>query len=373
MLQCLYTIKDCYGKLLSMHHSNRDYSAFDTTDFAADEFFICWTLHPDEESDAFWSLWQEAHPGKNKVLHEARLLVLLMESRPFRMEDVGKEQLWQKIQPLTFSGNPSQELPAHHAIQTKPKIYLRSFWYKVAAILVMMAGFFYSTREHFQNDGQVLAENSKGKKSIIYLPDGTKVWLNAESRITYPSAFKDLDVREVYLEGEAFFDVTENKDKPFIVKTSRLQLKVLGTAFNVKSYSNENTVETTLLRGSVMIEVDEDGPLVNSMLLKENEQAVYSTVLNQLSLSRVEARSVVSWKEGKLIFVNKPFSEIETELERWYGVEIITEDRTEGDCRFTTSIENEPITKILELFRTTTDVTYEINDNTITLKGNICP
>ena len=124
-----------------------------------------------------------------------------------------------------------------------------------------------------------------------------------------------------------------------------------------------------------MIEVHDkrDGPVVNKMVLKENEQAIYSTVLNQLSLSHVQAESVVSWKEGKLVFVNKPFAEIETDLERWYGVEIIREDMAGGDCRFSTTIENEPITKILELFRATSDMTYEINGNAITLKGDICP
>jgi ferric-dicitrate binding protein FerR (iron transport regulator) len=246
-------------------------------------------------------------------------------------------------------------------------------FYKVAAALITLAALFYTGLNIFGGGREVVLENSKGKKSIIYLPDGTKVWLNAESRITYPSAFKDLDKREVFLDGEAFFDVTENKKKPFVVNTSRLQLKVLGTAFNVKSYSNENTIETTLVRGKVMIEVQDegDGP-VNSMVLAANEQAIYSTVLNQLSRSKVKADSVSSWKEGKLVFVNKPFSEIERELERWYGVEIITQDAVGRDCRFSTTIENEPITKILELFRATSDVTYEINDNTITIRGNIC-
>jgi ferric-dicitrate binding protein FerR (iron transport regulator) len=358
-----------------MDHSDTDYAAFDITDFAADEFFVSWALDPDEESDRFWTCWQQEHPGKARILHEARLLVLLMHSRPFRVEEERKKQIWQNIQQLAFTTKSSEQALHHNGVQTRRKIYhLRSFWYQVAAMLVLTTGIFYTTNKLWQNDGHVVTENARGKKSIIYLPDGTKVWLNAESRITYPSAFKDLAVREVSLEGEAFFDVTENKDKPFIVKTSRLHLKVLGTAFNVKSYSNESTVETTLLRGKVMVEVDDEGdrPL-SSMVLKENEQAVYSTVSNQLSLSRVQAESVVSWKEGKLVFVNKPFAEIETELERWYGVEIIRQDQTKADCRFTTSIENEPITKILELFRATSDVTYEINDNTITLKGNICP
>jgi len=354
-----------------------DYSTYDIADFAADEYFVSWVLRPDEESDGFWSHWQEAHPGNDKLLHEARLLVLLMNSRRFRVEEGRKEQLWQNIQRQAFSANPDPgETSRQNRVETRGKVRSPySFWYKVAATLVMATGLFYTVYNFLDHDGRVITENSRGKKSIIYLPDGTKVWLNAESRITYPSAFKDLDVREVSLEGEAFFDVTENKDKPFIVKTSRLHLKVLGTAFNVKSYSNENTIETTLVRGKVMIEVQDtgDGPVANSMVLKENEQAVYSTVLNQLSLSQVQAESVVTWREGKLVFVNKPFAEIETELERWYGVEIITQDKTGGDCRFTTSIENEPITKILELFRATSDVTYEINDNTITLKGNICP
>jgi transmembrane sensor len=352
-----------------------DYDDHDIADFAADEFFVSWVLHPDSESDCFWSAWQEARPEKSKVLHEARLLVLLMTSRQFRMEDGRKEQLWQSIQQRSFSQLSSgKETLRQASVESRARIrHSRSFFYKVAAAIMTLAAIFYTGLNIFGDGREVVLENSKGKKSIIYLPDGTKVWLNAESRITYPSAFKDLDERKVSLEGEAFFDVTENKEKPFIVATSKLQLKVLGTAFNVKSYSNENTIETTLLRGKVMIEVQDKGDCaVNKMVLTENEQAIYSTVSNQLSRSQVQADSVASWKEGKLVFVNKPFVEIERELERWYGVEIITQDKVGGDCRFSTTIENEPITKILELFRATSDVSYEINDNTITIKGKIC-
>lgn len=346
-----------------------DYAGFDIADFAADEHFVSWVLHPDEQSDAFWNRWSAEHPEKSKILYEARLLVLLMNSRRLRLEDDQKENLWDAIQQKAFEG---EEL-----LQEEPEAVPQNrftLWWKVAAsvALIVAATYFFPFN---LTSSQTIVHNPKGKKSVLYLPDGTKVWLNAESRLSYPESFEKLSVREVELEGEAFFDVTENKAQPFIVKTSQLQVKVLGTAFNVKSYENQNTIETTLVRGLVMIELNEntsDQHPEKPIFLKENEQAVYSTVSKELSLHKIKTEPVTDWKEGKLSFVNRPFSEIERELERWYGVEIILENETSSACRFSTTIENEPINKILELFRTTSGITYEIQNNTIRINGNLC-
>lgn len=349
-----------------------DYSDFDIADFAADRFFVSWVLSPDENSDRFWNQWCAAHPDKSKAIYEARLLVLLMNSRRLKMSDERKESMWESIQSQAFGEEQQQ---AEAISETRTSRWSGSFFLKVAAVflLIVMVGYYGGTS--FLSSGLTVVKNRKGEKSILYLPDGTKVWLNAESSISYPESFENSPVREVALDGEAFFDVTENKAKPFIVKTSQLQVKVLGTSFNVRSYKDQSTVETTLVHGSVMIELNDAKPQAGNdqpILLKENEQAIYSTVSRTMSLHSIKAETATAWRVGKLSFANKPFYEIEEELERWYGVEILLEDEESASCRFSTTIENEPINKILELFKATSGIAYEIDNKTIVIKGSLC-
>jgi ferric-dicitrate binding protein FerR (iron transport regulator) len=294
-----------------------------------------------------------------------------MNSRRLKIPDERKESIWNSIQSQAFS----EETTDQHIYSKGPRVSRTTkHWLKFAAAFFVIAISAYAYLTPFSS-GLTIVENRKGEKSILYLPDGTKVWLNAESRISYRESFENDSIREVELDGEAFFDVTENKKKPFIVKTSQLQVKVLGTSFNVRSYENQNTIETTLVHGRVMIELNGGSSDVHSrepILLNDNEQAIYSTASKKMSLHSVKAESATSWRVGKLTFINKPFSEIEEELERWYGVEIRLEDEGSASCRFSTTIENEPINKILDLFKTTSGIAYEMDDKVIVIKGHLC-
>lgn len=358
-----------------------DYSRYDIADFAADPSFVESVLSPDEASELFWRRWLAEHPEKEKVVHEARLLVLLMDSRRFRLDDGKKERLWHDIQKDAFGSRGLKEngfaVTPGGALEKQTTTRRTTFghlWYKVAAVLVagvsVAFGFYHFV--YFPSNFLVL-ENEKGKKSEVYLPDGTKVWLNASSKLIYPVSFEAKDRREVTLEGEAFFDVTEDKSKPFIVQTAKLQVKVLGTAFNVKSYEDEGVVETTLVRGKVMIALNEPSGKGDTIMMKEREQVVYTEASQVLSLTKVKTDPVTSWTEGKLVFENRLFSDIKPALERWYGVEIVTDGLVDAGCRFSTTIEDEPITKILDLFQTTSSISYTITpDNTVILKGTLC-
>jgi transmembrane sensor len=345
-----------------------DYSNFDIADFAADKFFVSSVLSPDENSDRFWNQWSNDHPDKSKVIYEARLLVLLMNSRRLKVTDERKESMWNSIQTKAFD---EQQIQPDASDDREVLSAMKFGKFAAAFLLIVLVGYY--ALDPFSS-GQTIVENGKGEKSILYLPDGTKVWLNAQSSISYAESFEKSLTREVVLEGEAFFDVTEDKTKPFIVKTSQLQVKVLGTSFNVRSYESQNTIETTLVHGSVMIELNEKQSSASDqpILLKDNERAIYSTVSKQVSLQTVLAESETSWRVGKLSFVNKPFHEIKEELERWYGVEITLEDEASDNCRFSTTIENEPINKILELFKTTSGIAYEIDNKSIVIKGSLC-
>ena len=353
-----------------------DYSDFDIADFVADERFVEAVQHPTSEEEVFWNQWIQDHPEKKATILEARKIIMMMES-PMVVDERVKRSLWSSIHKRIYSGNIGAQVFLHGVpVETKKKHRSLTPWYKLAAAVAVACGILYyvSNSFLFDKNSLVVLENKRAVKSEIMLPDGSKVWLNVESRLTYPESFSGMPTRHVYLTGEAYFDVTENKSQPFIVETSNLQIKVLGTVFNVKSYDGEKNIETTLVRGSVLIEATAADPALKPILLKEDERATYSRESGKISLATVQTDAITSWTAGKLVFINKPFSEIKTELERRYGVEIVVENEKNLNCRFSTTIKDAPMTKILDLFKATGNMTYQIESNQkITIKGNLCP
>jgi ferric-dicitrate binding protein FerR (iron transport regulator) len=353
-----------------------DYSDFDIADFVADERFVKAVLHPTTEEEVFWNQWILDHPEKRATILEARKIIMMMES-PMVVDELVKRSLWSSIHKRIYSKNTGAQVFLHGLrVETKRKHRSPTPWYKLAAAIVIACGILYYVSDSFPFDKNslVVLENKRAVKSEIALPDGSKVWLNAESRLTYPKSFSGMSTRHVYLTGEAYFDVTENKSQPFIVETSNLQIKVLGTVFNVKSYEGEKNIETTLVKGSVLIEGTAADPDLKPILLKEDERATYSRESGKISLATVQTDAITSWTAGKLVFINRPFSEIKTALERRYGVEIVVENEKNLNCRFSTTIQDAPMTKILDLFKATGNITYQIESNQkITIKGNLCP
>jgi transmembrane sensor len=339
-----------------------EYAKYDLGDFAADEYFVEWVLRPDLQSDAFWTQWQLAHPAEAKKLHEARLLVLLMQSRKIRMQENQKENLWQKIQLDTID----KEVSRKNRSRRNFMVYAAAAC--VALLLVTLVGLVYHNLT--LHEQHIVAENPAGKTSIIHLEDGTKVWLNADSKLAYVKSFEGESTRTVTLEGEAFFDVAENKDKPFIVNARQMKVKVLGTAFNVKAFNADENIVTTLLRGRVEATLSENES--KPVILAENQQAVLNTRTNRISVQDVEAEKIAAWKDGILIFDNTPFSEVKISLERRYGVIITLEDQESLHCHFSGVVKDEPITKVLDLLQTTSKITYEINGTAVRLKGSLC-
>jgi transmembrane sensor len=188
---------------------------------------------------------------------------------------------------------------------------------------------------------EVIAQ--KGIRSYLILPDGTKVWLNSESKLTYEGNFNDT-IREVSLEGEAFFDVVTDKKRPFVVHTSDINIRVLGTAFNVKSYPKESIIEATLIHGLIEVTKVKE-PTSPKVILRPHQKLVFSRdTVHQGDKLTAEAKSIpvhtpfatialprnkpdsalveTSWVYDKLIFDGESFREIARKMERWYNVTI---------------------------------------------------
>lgn len=229
-----------------------------------------------------------------------------------------------------------------------------------------------------------------GSKTQIVLPDGTKVWLNSGSNLTYYSDYNG-QKRDVILSGEAFFEVVKNPKKPFIVKAGKIDIKAYGTAFNVKSYPSDRFVETTLINGTVTIE--QVATKKTLVVLKPNQKSIFykeSIGLNLIKilklnkqkiskdsiievnanenilLAQTNTENVTAWKEQKLYFTSETFDEIATKLERWYGVKIHLQSKDLMDERFTGKFtHNESLVQVLEVIKITTPITYVIKLNDI--------
>ncbi|HEY4785858.1 MAG TPA: FecR domain-containing protein [Bacteroidales bacterium] len=232
-----------------------------------------------------------------------------------------------------------------------------------------------------------------GSKTQVFLPDGTRVWLNSGSKLSYSSQFNQ-KYREVTLEGEAYFDVAKRNGMLFFVKTPDITIRVLGTAFNVKAYPTEGSVETTLVRGSLIVEQHSEKGEVNRTKLEPSQRATFIKNEGVLYLSETEKQSLKSnhirkveeakgqvlvskkvdtdiftaWKENKLVFRNETFESLSVKLERWYGVQINIADDEIKKYHFNGTIVNETVQDVLEMVKYALPIRYSILHNVITIQ-----
>lgn len=204
----------------------------------------------------------------------------------------------------------------------------------------------------------------KGSISQMILPDSTMVYLNSGSELKY-THMGSKRRREVFLEGEALFQVNENKNKPFVVHTSAYDVKVTGTEFNVKAYKDDKEIVTTLVSGSVIIPSTDQFKMSSDKILVPGQQLLYNRENHTVSTTRVDTRFFTSWKDNKLIFINMSLEELVTLLERKYGVDIEVTDKSILNYHYDGTITNESILDVLEILKVTLPIQYEIEDQRI--------
>lgn len=230
---------------------------------------------------------------------------------------------------------------------------------------------------------------SNGMRKQITLADGTKVWLNAGTKLYYSNDFKGA-TREVILQGEAFFDVVKNAAKPFIVYAGSTKIKVLGTSFNVKAYGQEKTVETTLYHGLVNITKTDDNTFQPIMLypnqkiivpatelaepeqMQETANAVVkkSIIVQQIDSTQTEPfRMETAWMYNRLEFREENFIDLAQKLERWYNVKIVFEDNEIKHLSFTGSFEKEDIRQAMLALSTAHSFNFKITDNEVIISS----
>jgi transmembrane sensor len=338
-----------------------------------------------EERTAFQYLVKEDQALKK----EYELLKLYWEESDRGQQNDG--HLFEKVK------NKIKHLEDQNSDVSNPKeisgtsIPKKSFsWIRIAAILLVFLGaslyLYKSNISSSENEPLLVKSTKKGVRSEIVLSDGTRVTLNSGSQLRYPAHLNG-NTREVHLIGEAYFDVRKDAKHPFIVHTGKMDVKVLGTAFNVKTYPNEKTSETTLVHGSVQITLL-DRP-TDAIILKPSEKFIVKNAsfikhegkirlrdpeisatqytLTTLTYLKKQDNTIVetSWMQNKLAFSNEDFTEVAHKMERWYGVDIQFANDEIKQYRFTALFQKETIKEALNALQMTEDFHYRMDHATI--------
>jgi len=365
------------------------------------------------DNDRIWNLIAkklagEASPGELKELESALRLDPDLHYSLEALQDMWKKQseeeaaqsemAFQKHMDRMRSlgvdmGNTSAEVPLDEFPDFPDRFQKRKMIaFLSAGFLLLFLGYYFlnmrtSSPAPIQKPvWEVITRN--GSKSNILLPDGSSVWLNAGSRLTYDSLYGTA-LREVTLSGEAYFDVVKNPKKPFIIHTGKINIRVLGTVFNVKSYPEDRTIETSLIKGS--IEVSFPSQPTKKIILKPNQKLIVDKteptasrstnrgmpemvpLISIQHLNRIGSDSSITetgWMENRLYFNDMSFQDLLQNMERKYGVSFKLADAALDTIHFTGSFQNETVSQALDALRltaeqSTTDFNYEIKGNQV--------
>jgi len=209
-------------------------------------------------------------------------------------------------------------------------------------------------------------EIPRGAEYFVILSDSTKVWLNSDSRLRYPVNFIG-DNREVELTGEAYFEVSENPEKPFRVISAGQVVEVLGTEFNISSYTDDDQIYTTLVKGKVSVYTEKDPELTQNLI--PGYQSNMSRKNGDISIHKVDVNEFIAWKNGIFNFKNKTLGEMMKTISRWYNINFEFKDEVKKDIRFTGEVKRyQNLESMLKLIEETNEIKFEKNGQTIIVK-----
>ena len=281
------------------------------------------------------------------------------------------EKVWQSLNLLQeMRGyNVSRALSNIHRKTEKSSDQIQKtflfYWQRIAAIMLLpllIVGAIYFIRAKLSLNNSIVWQTIStppGVKSYVQLSDGTFVWLNSGSNLSYPSSFST-GTRNVKLIGEAFFDVAKDEKYPFIVDLGKINIEVVGTKFNAINYEQEGQIEIVLASGKVKLfeKHENNSRLVSEM--KPGQQAIYLKESNTISLKDVDAEKFTSWIGGKLVFRDDPMDEVVRKLDRWFNVQIEIADPDIGSYIYKATFQDETIEQILSLIKRTSPIEYSI-------------
>ncbi|WP_316814666.1 FecR family protein [Pedobacter nyackensis] len=344
-----------------------DRSLFNIEDFLVDNTFQLYCAGKDKLCVTYWENYIKAHPEQEAIIMDAKRFYMILSGhkKPLNSQlELMKKEIMEEQQ---------------HLIVPIKRSYT---WLKVAAVFLLISGIllFYTTnigqKEPIKNLVTSYSTNGAERKKIT-LPDGTVIMLNAKSSLQLNKDF-NINNREVTLIGEAFFDVTHDKNKPFKVLTADFDINVLGTTFNVKAYPDEATSEAVLIKGVIVMEGNRSKG--NSITLKPSQKVTFYKVLPELpskkqqivaakypeitinSYTKKNDSTIVemAWVQNRLEIQDQSFADLKRILERWYNVEIVFTDNDIEKYHFTATFKDETLVEVLTALQGAEHFSYEI-------------
>lgn len=355
----------------------KNYNTYSVEEFVQDSYFRKWVFGELPSNDTFWTKWLESNPEKNTIIEEAKSLVIALRVK--NLDLFTPEEINDGIRDIL---NDTEPKSANFKI-------LSRYWLRIAASVTLILGigwWFILKNTPSMIDLGITASNEQevihfnnGTKSIIFqLSDGSKITLEPQSELRYDSEFGK-ERREVFLTGEAFFDVAKDIQRPFLIYTGKLVTKVVGTSFSVKAYQNDKDISVSVRTGKVTVykqnsQSTNSQSLSTEIVLVPNQKAVFEKDQELLVKTLVDKPIPLSktYNDTRLVFDETKVLEVFKRLEDIYGVKISADDELFKKCSITADLQNETLYKKLDLVCEIIQAKYEILDGEIMIYGKGC-
>jgi transmembrane sensor len=345
------------------------YQNYSVGDLVSERSFINYCLNSNEGDEIFWNDWILHNPEHIKDINQAKDIVIKYSLGLAEPELSSERNRF--IKSLDAVGTEDQD---HLLVPNKKSVW--TYLGRIAAVLLVAVGIVFTIKYISDSPPQLplavtktIKQNPAGQKSTIYLSDGTKVILNAQSKLVYNEQF-GTEKREVSLVGEAFFEVTKDTNKPFIVKSADLVTTVLGTSFNVNAYPEKNETQVAVITGKVAVEatsIINEANTAQKIYLLPSEMATYSASDNTLIPSTFSPEEITSWKDGIIYFKNTDEKLVLNKLEKWYGVEIESQNKSPRKWDITAEYDNLSLENVLQSLSYAASFDFSINKKKVIL------
>ncbi|SEJ77888.1 FecR family protein [Dyadobacter sp. SG02] len=369
------------------------YNDFSVEDFVWDDFFRQWTLSPTPETDALWDDWIDANPDMLEKVEQAKAIVLSLRLHEPDIDDV---EINQVVKQTVGRITETYEEPGRTSRRLVPVFSIPWMQFAASVAFIVLLGWaVYSVtmkREEKSRPGQqhsitghsdALTEkiNSTSQTIELALADGSKISLAPKGRIRYPERF-DGERREVFLEGEAFFDIAKDPGHPFLVYANGLVTKVLGTSFRIKAYGDSREVTVEVKTGKVAVFAQSD-PHLNEKVADKHLQGVVLTPNQKIIYARNEVKMVKTLVEKPEMVVSKaeipqfefedtPASDVFNTIARAYGIDILYDEALLKDCPLTARLDNQTLHDKLNIICKAVESSYEIVDGQVVIHSKGC-
>lgn len=342
------------------------------SDLISNASFREFVLNPVADNRTYWESWIKDHPEKLKSVQLAMDFIRTQYSEQIELDPKEIDIELERFTSYMKENAHRTKFDDSNSGRSVVPVYLKRIM--VAASLLLIPAlltylYIFQKPIHETSPAQravmyIEKKTPKGIKTTLKLPDGSMVKLNADSKLTFPESFLST-IREVTLEGEAFFEIRKDSLRPFIVKTDKLNTSVLGTSFNVKAYAGDD-VEVALVTGKV--NVSGNSSVVGDVQLLPTEMAIYHHNSRSIEKTVFNPIEKLAWRENTLYFNNSSFEDIIKTLERWYGVDFIVKRPPGIQERFTGDYKNESLKSVLKGMSFSLDFEFEIQDKTVIIK-----